>query len=73
MQATYLGQEQITVPYGTCTDCIKVHYRTYREGVIFFDETYWFSWNEGIVKYHATVINHDPYDLLLEIGDIQFP
>ncbi|TET37535.1 MAG: hypothetical protein E3J72_05730 [Planctomycetota bacterium] len=72
-EATYLGQEPVTVPYKHCPDCIKVFYRTYRQSALYFEETYWFSQGEGIVKYHATYVNCDPKDILWETSSIQFP
>ncbi len=72
-EATYLGKEEVEVPYGTCVDTIKVFYRTYRQSALYFEETYWFSRGEGIVKYHATYVNCDPKDILWETSSIQFP
>jgi hypothetical protein len=72
-ETTYLGKEELDIPYGHKVDCIKMHYRTYRQSSLFFDEVYWFSRHEGIVKYEATYINCDRKDISWETSTIQFP
>ncbi|TET31571.1 MAG: hypothetical protein E3J72_21910 [Planctomycetota bacterium] len=72
-EATYLGKEEVDVPYGKCVDCIKMHYRTFRQNMLLFDEVFWFSRHEGIVKYQAMYVNADRRDILWETSTIQFP
>jgi hypothetical protein len=49
LEATYLGKESVTVPYGTFS-CIKVNYKCYRDGSLEYEDNYWFTWHDGIVK-----------------------
>jgi hypothetical protein len=72
-EATYLGKEELDLPYGKCVDCIKMHYRMFRQSMLLFDEVMWFSRHEGIVKYQATYVNGDRKDILWETSTIQFP